>query len=271
MNLSGVLGIVRRHLYESLHNLDRVADTLFWPVLDVVVWGFFTLYLSGFHRIDSLGGPAVPPAKATACILDGIILWGVFRSFQRDLAVGFLVEVWSRNMINLFMAPLTFSEYLAGLIAINLVKALIGLTASCIVARCCYELNVILLFGVMLPYVLMLLCWGLAVGVVTTSLILRFSTGVQTLAYSIAGLLMPFSCVFYPVTVLPARLKAVAMLIPATDAMEGMRQAVSGNGLSPTALVHGFGLCGIYLVVAFAFFKWMFESARARGLLVKLD
>lgn len=41
-----ILAVVRRHLYEMRRTLDRVGDMVYWPVLDVLVWGLFTVYLS---------------------------------------------------------------------------------------------------------------------------------------------------------------------------------------------------------------------------------
>ena len=53
------------------------------------MWVFFTSYLRQGDRLH---------ASATNILLGGLILWGLFRSFQRDLAVGFLAEIWSRNI-----------------------------------------------------------------------------------------------------------------------------------------------------------------------------
>jgi ABC-2 type transport system permease protein len=68
-------------------------------------------------------------ASATNILLGGLILWGLFRSFQRDLAVGFLAEIWSRNIVNLFASPLTVTEYIVGLVVVNFIKAASGCCA----------------------------------------------------------------------------------------------------------------------------------------------
>ena len=41
-----VQAVILRHLYESRRNLDRIADMIYWPVMDIVMWGLFTIYLS---------------------------------------------------------------------------------------------------------------------------------------------------------------------------------------------------------------------------------
>ena len=87
-----------RHTYEARHNLDRILDMVYWPVLDIIVWGFFTIYLGRGNHLQ----PGM-----ISFMLGAIILWGLFFAFQRDMAVGFLDELWSRNLVNLFSTPLS--------------------------------------------------------------------------------------------------------------------------------------------------------------------
>jgi hypothetical protein len=52
-----------------------------------------------------------------------------------------------------------------------------------------------------------LVVFALAIGILMTGLIFRYTTRIQGLAWSFAGLLMPVSCVFYPIKAarMPAR------------------------------------------------------------------
>jgi ABC-2 type transport system permease protein len=240
--------------------MGRLAEMLYWPVQNIVVWGFFTIYLSRDNHLK--------PSLASF-LLGAAILWGMFYAFQRDLAAGFLEELWSRNLINLFSTPLSVSEYLAGLIAVNLMKAAAGLLAAALAAWLFYAWNIFPMFGALLPFVLNLGLFALAIGIVITGLIVRYTTRIQALAWSFAGLLMPFSCVFYPLSSLPASLRPIAWLLPTTHSFEGMRQALGGGGVSGTDFARGFALNVIYFAFAILFFKLMFQSARVRGLLVK--
>ncbi len=254
--------VVVRHAYEARHNLDRVTDTLYWPVMDIIVWGFFTLYLARDNRLQ----PGL-----VSFLLGGVILWGMFRSFQRDMAAGFLAELWSRNLVNLFSTPLTVSEYMTGLIAVNLIKALLGTLAAGLVAWLCYSYDIFPVFPALLPFMLNLVLFGLAVGIVITGLIFRYTMRIQGLTWSFTALLMPLSCVFYPVRSLPKTLRLLALILPTSHAFEGMRQAMAGGGFSAGHFVWGAALNAIYMVLALFFFRLMFASAQSRGLLVKLE
>ena len=262
MMLRRVAAVLLRHAYETRHNLDRLTDAIYWPVLDVIMWVFFTSYLRQGDRLH---------ASATNILLGGLILWGLFRSFQRDLAVGFLAEIWSRNIVNLFASPLTVTEYIVGLVVVNFIKAAIGMLCAIGVARLGWSGSLLNALPSMLPFIAILVLFALAVGVAVTGLIFRYTTRVQTLAYGIAGLLMPLSCVFYPVAALPGMLRPLALALPTTHAFEGMRQILSGGGVSMLHLWSGLGLTGIYFTLAVKSFRTVYEAARRRGHLVKLD
>ena len=55
------------------------------------------------------------------------------------------------------------------------------------------------------------------------SLILRHGAGAEALAWSVLFGLTPFSAVFYPVAVLPAALRPIALALPSAHVFEGMR------------------------------------------------
>jgi ABC-2 type transport system permease protein len=262
MKIYRIKAVIVRHLYESRRNFDRVTDLIWWPVLDIILWGFFTIYLTHGKGLQ---------LNFVSLMLGAAILWTTFYSFQRDLAVGFIDELWSRNLINLFSTPLTVSEYMVGLIVVNMLKVTVGLVASSVVAWAAYSFDIFPWLPKFIPYMANLLFFALALGIAITGLIFRYTTKIQTLAWSFAGLLMPVSCIFYPISSLPKWLQAVAWTMPTAHSFEGMRDILAGKGFSPTHFWWGVGLNIVYFALAIAFFTWIFEKARNRGLLVKQE
>ena len=104
-------------------------------------------------------------------------------------------------------------------------------------------------------------------GIVVTGLIFRYTTKFQAMAWSFAGMLMPLSCVFYPLKSLPSFLRPIASILPTTHSFEGMREAIERGGFSARAFQMGSRVESDLLYVCDFFFRWMFESARSRGLL----
>jgi ABC-2 type transport system permease protein len=262
MKINRIAAVIQRQWYEARRNLDRVMDMLYWPVLDVFVWGFLTVYLARSSQLR--------PGLITF-LLGSAILWGVFRAFQRDMTIGVLSDLWSRNLGNIFSTPLTISEYMTALVAVNLLKTLIGTTVAAAIALAFYSYNVFRILPQLLPSVFNLIVFGSVVGLAITALIFRFSTRIQALTWSFTGFLMPISCVFYPLASLPKFLQPFAWALPSTHAFEGMRAVIAGSGISLANFGWGLLLNAFYLVCAGAFFRWMFERSRSLGLLIRQE
>lgn len=257
-----ISAVVLRHAYEVRRNANHITYMVYWPVVNILVWGFFTLYLRHGERLQ----PGV-----LSCLLGAVILWGLFNAFQRDMAVGFLEELWSRNLVSLFASPLTISEYTTGLIIVTLLKATIGLIVESLIAWLFYHYNIFPMLLRLLPFIANLALFALAIGIAVTGLIFRYTTKFQAMAWSFAGILMPLSCVFYPLSSLPSFLRPLATLLPTTHSFEGMREVIERGGFSGARFEWGLGLNAIYFIFALVFFRYMFEAARSRGLLVKLE
>ncbi|MGO9606286.1 MAG: ABC transporter permease [Candidatus Binataceae bacterium] len=257
-----IMAVIVRHTYEARRNVDRITDMVYWPVLDIIMWGFFTTYLGR--------GIGMQP-DIIKFLLGATILWGMFYSFQRDMAVGFLDELWSRNLINLFSTPLTVWEYITGLICVNLAKTMVGVGAASLLAWAAYHFDIFPWVPALVPYLMNLVLFAFALGILITGLIFRYTTRIQGLAWSFAGLLTPVSCVLYPLKSLPRWLQAIAWMLPTTHSFEGMRQAMAGHGFSRTHFWWGLGLNVMYFAIALTIFRVVFASAKMRGLLVKLE
>jgi ABC-2 type transport system permease protein len=257
-----IKAVIRRHFYEVMHNANHITYMVYWPIVNILVWGFFTLYLRSGDRLQ----PSV-----LSCLLGAVILWGLFNAFQRDMAVGFLEELWSRNLVSLFASPLSVSEYVTGLIIVTFGKAMIGLSVEALIAWAFYHYNLFPQLPALIPFILNLALFALTMGIVITGLIFRYTTKFQAMAWSFAGVLMPLSCVFYPLVALPSFLRPLARILPTTHSFEGMREAIASGAFSAMHFKWGLGLNLVYFVFAVAFFRWMFEASRARGLLVKME
>src|ERR1700684_2310720 len=164
VKLYRIRSVILRHTYEVIHNANHITYMVYWPVVNILVWGFFTLYLR--H------GDALKPG-VVSCLLGAVILWGLFNAFQRDMAVGFLEELWSRNLVSLFASPLSVSEYVTGLIVVTLAKAVIGLIVESLIALLFYHYNIFPTMPMLLPFILNLVLFAVAMGIIVTGLIFR--------------------------------------------------------------------------------------------------
>jgi ABC-2 type transport system permease protein len=140
-----IRAVIYRHSCESRRNLNRITDIVYWPVQHMVFWGFFTLHLASEHRLEP---------GFVSYILGATMLWGMFYCFQRELSAGFMEELWSRNLLNVFSTPVSISEYITGLIVLNLFKAVLGVFLAASVAWLCYATNLFIYMRSFIPFML---------------------------------------------------------------------------------------------------------------------
>lgn len=261
MKLHRIMALIARHLYLYRRSLSRIMEIFYWPFLDLVIWGFITLYLARYQ--------GQVPGFVTF-FLGALILWDMLFRSQQGITISFLEELWARNLMNLFASPMKPSEFLTATMAMSVMKVTV---VSIIMTGCAllfYSYNILIVGVWLMPFVLNLVITGWIIGVFTTSLIMRFGQEAEVLAWSMVFLFQPISCVFYPMEVLPTWLQMIAWANPAAHIFEGMR-AVLGTGASPIGnLAWAVGLNVALLVGVVTWFYRTVAYCKDQGLLVRI-
>lgn len=261
MKLHRISALIARHLYLYKRSPPRIMEIFYWPFLDLVIWGFITVYLTRSQGII--------PGVVTF-FLGALILWDVLFRAQQGITISFLEELWARNLMNLFASPLTPNEFLAATMVMSLLKVAAVSVVMAVSAWLFYSYNVLLIGLALVPFVVSLIVTGWVIGVLTTSLIMRFGQEAEVLAWSMVFLFQPISCVFYPLDVLPSWLQAVAWCNPATHIFEGMRMVINQAAFPATHLTWALGLNAVGLVLAVGWFHYTFGVCKDKGLLVRV-
>ena len=257
-----IFGLLERQLFLYRRSMIRMLEVIYWPVMDLLVWGFVSVYVGRVR-----GGGAL----AIAFFIGGMILWDLFFRAQQAISVSFLEDIWTRNLINVFVTPISTGEFIAAMLILGVMKVIVTAALLSGLAYALYAFNLFQYGLALVPFVanLLLSAWG--IGVITIAMILRFGQGAETLAWAIPFLFTPFSAVFYPVSVLPAAVRPIAWALPPTHSFEGMRAVLSG-GAFPWDRV-GWGLAGnaALLAASAMIFSWVMHIARDRGLLLRIE
>jgi ABC-2 type transport system permease protein len=262
MSARRIFAIVLRYSYGSRHDMPRLFDIFYWPIIDLLVWGFLTVYLN--ERRDT-------GALALSWLIGGIIFWTLLYRSSQDVAVQLLEDVWARNLPNLFASPLRLSEFVVGLVIVACLKVLVTFVVIAVLALLLYAFDITTLGPYLLPFVLILFLFGWAMGLIVAGLIIRYGSRIQIMAWGAAYLIQPVSAVFYPVETLPPPLQPIAWANPATYVFEGMR-AVLLTGRFDTALwLAALAMAGGSMALSAWLFALLFDRARAKGLLARLD
>lgn len=254
-----VWAIMLRQFYLLRESPARVLPLFTWVAVDIVLWGFLARYLgqlSGGH--DWVGS-----------LLGAVLLWDFFGRIMHGVATAFLEDVWSRNFLNVFASPITVTEYVSGLVLTSVATSLVGLLVMLLLATLGFGLN-FLAYGLpLLPCLLILFLFGIALGVFASALVLRLGPASEWIIWPIPSLLAPFAGVFYPLSTLPDWMRWVGAALPPSYVFEGIRAIVQGGAFSQSALWSSLLLSLFYLLLAGLFFGHVYQGAVRSGLLAR--
>lgn len=257
-----VWGLLYRHLALYRRSWPRCLELMYWPILQMLVWGFTARFIGA-----RLGQPAFLIGGA---VLGGVLLWEVAIRSQLGVAAGFLEEIWSRNLGHIFVSPLRPFELVAGLISLSVLRLIVGIAPALLLAWVLYAFNIFSLGPVLVLFAanLMVMGWWMSLAVV--SLILRHGAGAEALAWSLMFGFAPFCAVYYPIATLPWWLQPVSRALPASHVFEGMRAALNGEGVAWPELGWAVALNATWMAGAVLLFARQFRAARERGALITI-
>ena len=256
-----IKALVLRYLYLYTRTPVRIVELIFWPLVHLLVWGYLTRFLQ-----QNVGDDF--PHEITF-LIGAVILWDILFRAQQGVAIFFLEDVWSRNLLNIFAAPVTNADYLGSTYAVGMMRA--GVTSVMLggLSALLYSFNVFQLNWALIPFVFNLLIFGWALGMVSTALIVRWGPAAETLAWAVPFFIQPFAAVYYPVDYLPTALQWVAKLLPCSYVFEGMRDVLKDGVVNWAELGIATGLNLVYLAAAGVLFVRVMNTAREKGLLTK--
>lgn len=258
MKLYRLWGVSLRYLYLFRHSLDRLSDAFFWPTVDLVLWGMASRSLTMQSSASS---------TIILGLLGGVILWIFPWRSQYEIAVNLLEDLWNRNLVNLFISPLRFFEWVTSLLLLGVAKALTSFVYAGALTFFLYKTNIFTLGWLLLPWALLLILFGWVFGLLVAAIIMRYGTKIQTLAWTSIYFIAPFACVFYPAESLPEWGQTIAKLVPASYVFEAMRNAVVGTPVPLTDLILPTLLCAVYFVLSIVFIRSSFNKVLSRGLI----
>lgn len=267
MNLTRIRGLVLRYVYLYTRSIPRVTELFFWPTMDLLVWGYVTVYL---QRLYAGGDPVPTGLGAITFLLGAMIFWDILYRAQQGVTLSFLEDMWTRNLLNIFVAPIRLSEFMTATFLVGTIRIFLTVTVLTLLAWWLYAFNLFTMGFSLVAFFINLLIMGWAMGMVTTGLIMRWGQAAEALAWGIPFLVQPVAAVFYPLDVLPAWVQPIAWVIPATHVFEGMRAVLQQREFDHPHFLWALGLNAVYLVLGAWFFRRMYAEARARGLLAKL-
>jgi ABC-2 type transport system permease protein len=260
-----IYAVFVRQLFLLKSNPTRLASIFMWLVIDILQWGFISRYLDTFGQATF---------NFIAVILGAILLWEFMSRIQQGIFMAFLEDVWTQNFINFFASPLKVREYLSGLVLTSIASGLAGFLVIIAIAGLAFGYNILRIGILLLPFMVILLVFGIAMGIFVSAIIFRLGPSAEWLGWPIPMVLSLFAGVYYPISTLPAPLAAVAKLVPPSYVFESMRTIITTGGppgsLALNLFVGAF-LAAFYLLLASRFFIRIYRKNLQNGNIARFN
>lgn len=257
MRVHRIYGLFLRYSYLLYRNFDRAADTFYWPTIDLFLWGLTGLYVEKYTQ----------DLNILVALISGLVFWYLVFRAQGEISVNLLEEFWSHNLVNIFVAPVKFSEWIMSVLINGLTKALASFAFASILAFILYRVAIFDLGFYVIPFMFLLLLTGWTFGFFIAGIIFRYGSKIQFFGWTLIYLISPFSAIYYPVSVLPDWAQNVAAFIPTSYVFEGLREVIHQGRFDVNKFLISLFLNVIYLIISIIYIHSSFKKALRKGLI----
>ncbi|OPY53358.1 MAG: ABC-2 type transporter [Methanosaeta sp. PtaU1.Bin112] len=260
MNWQGELNKYLASAYKnwliSRRNVFTLFELFFWPMISLLSIGLLTRFL----KVDS---------SMVSFLLVGAIALTILQVAQIDVAYVLLFDMWSKSIKNTFIAPINSYHLVFGAMLFGILRGSVVFFILAMVSRYLFGFN--FQDGGLLPLLIFLagvFSTAAVIGITVCISILTFGQKADVAAWSLSGMILLISGIYYPVEVLPQLLQTLARAIPLTYFLEYYRSVFIPG---PHNLAIGVFLAVFYLVLGLILLDGAIERARRTGILLRLS
>ncbi len=261
MSLTRIYGLFLRHFYLITRSFPRVLDLVYWPTIQITLWGFISNFFATHTTYYN---------NAVGVILTCAILYDFLFRTSIGFNMLFLEEIWSRNFTNLFIAPMKIGEILTSLVITALIRSLIGLIPAILLTSPLFGISILDLGIFLFLLFLSLYIFGITLGILVSSGLLRFGPSFENIAWSTMFLLAPFGCIYYPIETLPEVFQKIAYMLPLVYIFEEARNILINQVVNIENIYYAFMLNALYFTISIFLFYYSFNAAKNKGTLINM-
>jgi ABC-2 type transport system permease protein len=261
MSWHKIYGLSLRHIYLIRSSFPRILDLIYWPSIQVFLWGFISEFFTASSSYYN---------NTVGVILTAAILYDFLFRSSISYNMMFLEEIWSRNFTNLFIAPIKISEIIAALTMTAIFRTLIGLIPAVLLAIPLFGVSIFKL-GVPLIFLLIsLYIFGISLGLLVTAGLLRFGPSFENIAWASLFFLAPLGCIYYPIEILPNILQTIAKALPLVHIFEEMRNILINHTVNGFEILTSIAISFFYFALGVVVFYIAYYGAKKRGTLINI-
>jgi ABC-2 type transport system permease protein len=256
-----IAAMIQRYLFLIRSSWPRMVSMLYWPTLQILIWGFIQTFLMQHSSFF---------ANAAGVLIGAVMLWDVMFRGQLGFSLSFFEEIWSRNMGHLLVSPLRMPEFIIALMVMSTIRTLVAVIPAAVIAYYIFGFSILSLGVTLAAFLFSLLTFGWAIGLIVSGLALRYGQSAEELAWALLFLFVPIAAVYYPVAILPDWIEPIAYAFPLAHVFEGLRAIIIDGQIRLDHLTWALGLNAVYIAVGVGVFLYFFEQSRDRGVLLQL-
>jgi ABC-2 type transport system permease protein len=248
-----------RNLLMASRNIFFVFELTFWPMVGVLSIGLMTRFLD------------LAPEEASF-VLIGTMALSTVQVCQLDVSYAVLYDVWSKSMKHQFLAPITVRHLTIGSWLTGVARGLVVFALLSGLAWWAFGFNPLDVGPAALAVFLVgcfLTAW--IVGVLVCALVMLFGTRAEASAWATANLVLVLAGIYYPVSLLPGPVAALASVLPLTCFLDAFRSHWGFASEFSAPVLQGFVLSAAYLALAHWAFGAAVRRTRRTGLLLKMS
>ena len=261
MNWNKIYALSLRHIYLIKGSFPRILDLIYWPTIQIFLWGFISKFftLSSSYYSNTVG-----------IILSAAILYDFLFRSSISYNMMFLEEIWIRNFTNLFIAPIKLSEIITALTITAIFRTLIGLLPASLIAIPLFGVSIFKIGPPLILLLITLYIFGITLGLLVTSGLLRYGPSFENIAWASLFFLAPLGCIYYPIEILPEWLQIIANLLPLVHIFEEMRAILINNIVNYNDVLKAFLISLVYFFIGVSMFYYSYDGAKKRGTLINM-
>ena len=117
---------------------------------------------------------------------------------------------------------------------------------------------------------LSLYIFGITLGILVSSGLLRFGPSFENIAWSTMFLLAPFGCIYYPIETLPEIFQKIAYVLPLVYIFEEARNILINQTVNIENVYYAFAWNAFYFSLSICLFYYSFNAAKNKGTLINM-
>ena len=260
MNFKRVRTITLHSWYHLNHSVETWVDLFWFSTIQIIVFGLMATY---FIQTGNTANAQI--------ILLGLVLWGVIVVGQYSVTIGALWEIWSKSFSNLFITPLTLTEFVTGHMIGGFFKASAVFLITSLLTIPLFDFSIFSLGPLLILFFLELIIFSWSAGMFIFGLILRFGTNIASLGWGLIYIVQPLAAVFYPLEVLPRSIRWLSFTFPVTYIFETARHLLTTREVLWAYILYASVLNIIYFILSYWFMNKMLIRGKRTGAFARME